>query len=459
MAQAPLPTDSGKSGSSGGGWLLPFVVALFFAWGFATVLIDALAPKLKGLFALNYAETMLTQFAFFIAYFVVSIPAAVLLSRIGYLWGVIVGLVVMAGGCLLFAPAAGAGAYWGYLVALFIMASGITLLQVAANPLIAILGREGRSHFRLNMAQAFNSLGTFIGPFVGAAVILKSGVTPPDPAHTAPAVLAAYRVQEAHAVQAPFLGIAGGLILLAAVFWLFRKSPNVPVAARNETGLASLRLLARPRLALGVLCIFLYVGAEVSIGSLMTNYLLEPKNHAVAVAAGNAIHEALRAFGGSAGALSAAAAAGTLVAFYWGGAMVGRIIGSALLFLKVPATRLLTACALGAIALVLLSAAGSGVVSVAAIIAVGLTNSIMFPTIFTLSIEGMGDKTPQASGLLCMAIVGGAIIPVITGATADVTGLSLALLAPAACYGVIVIYSLFAHSHAVVEDSPVTVAP
>jgi FHS family L-fucose permease-like MFS transporter len=233
----------------------------------------------------------------------------------------------------------------------------------------------------------------------------------------------------------------------------------VPAAARNETGLASFALLKRPRLALGVLCIFLYVGAEVSIGSLMTNYLLEPKNHDVAVAAGNAIHGFLKAFGGSAAALSTAAAAGTLVAFYWGGAKVGRIVGSALLYLKVPATRLLTACAIGAIALVLLSAAGAGVLSVATIVAVGLTNSIMFPTIFTLSIEGMGEKTPQASGLLCMAIVGGAVVPLITGATADRIGLSLALLAPAACYVVIALYGLFAHSHAVVEDAPVTPAP
>ncbi|MDQ0464335.1 FHS family L-fucose permease-like MFS transporter [Caulobacter ginsengisoli] len=474
MAQPPLavPKDGDKTASSGGGWLLPFVVALFFAWGFATVMIDALAPKLKGLFALNYAEAMLTQFAFFIAYFVMSIPAAVLLSRVGYLWGIIIGLVVMAAGCLLFSPVAAAGVYWGFLAALFIMASGITLLQVAANPLIAIIGREGRSHFRLNMAQALNSLGTFIGPFVGAAIILKSGVTPPDPARTPPDVLAAYRLTEAHAVQAPFLGIAAGLILLAVIFWLLRKAPNVPAPARNETGLASFRLLTRPRLALGVLCIFLYVGAEVAIGSLMTNYLLEPKNHAVAVAAGTAIHDALRDFTVASGlgrlipalvgdnsALSAAAAAGTLVAFYWGGAMVGRLVGSALLYLKVPAARLLTACAVGAIGLVVLSSATAGALSVWTIIAVGLTNSIMFPTIFTLGIEGMGAKTPQASGLLCMAIVGGAIVPLITGATADVTGLSLALLAPAACYLVIAAYGLFAHSNKVVEDVPVVVTP
>lgn len=237
MAQAPIakPTDA----SPGGGRLLPFVVMLFFAWGFATVMVDTLAPKLKGLFALSYAETMLTQTAVFIAYFVVSVPAAVVLSRVGYLWGIVIGLGIMAGGCLLFSPAAGAGLFWGYLVALFVMASGMTLLQVAANPLISILGRPDRSHFRLNLAQALNSLGTFLGPLVGASIILKNGVTPPDPKVTPPDVLARLRLEEAHAVQAPFLGIAAGLLALALVFWFLRRNVNVPAPARNETGLGS----------------------------------------------------------------------------------------------------------------------------------------------------------------------------------------------------------------------------
>jgi FHS family L-fucose permease-like MFS transporter len=439
MAQAaPAPaqqSDSGGPAARGAGWLIPFVVALFFAWGFATVMIDTLIPKLKGLFALTYAQAMLTQFAFFIAYFLVSIPAGALLARIGYLRGIVTGLLVMAVGCLLFSPAASAGVYWGFLVALFIMASGITTLQVAANPLIAILGAPGKSHFRLNLAQAFNSLGTFLGPMVGAAIILKSGVTPPDPVTTPPDVLAAYRVSEAHAVQAPFLGIAAGLVVLALIFWLFRKSASVPTPERNETGLASFRLLARPRLAFGVAAIFLYVGAEVSIGSLMVNYLIQP--HVLGITP---------------------QAAGKLVSLYWGGAMVGRLIGSVLLYLRAPAARLLSFCALGAIALVLLSSATSGTVAGYSIIAVGLVNSIMFPTIFTLAIEGMGAKTPQASGLLCMAIVGGAIIPVITGATADHVGLSLALIVPAACYLLIAAYGQFAHSRKVLDDAPV-IAP
>lgn len=439
-------------------WLVPFVVMLFFAWGFATVMIDTLIPKLKGLFALNYAQAMLTQFAFFIAYFIISIPAGILLSRIGYVRGIVVGLVVMAAGCLLFSPAASAGVYWGFLAALFIMAAGITTLQVAANPLIAILGSADKSHFRLNLAQAFNSLGTFIGPFVGAAIILKSGVTPPDPRTTPPAVLEAYRVSEAHAVQAPFLGIAAGLIALAVIFWVFRKNSAVPTAARNETRLDSFRLLARPRLALGVMAIFLYVGAEVSIGSLMVNYMLQPK--ILGQTAGAACHavafDLLRVIYPC---LHTAQDAGKMVSFYWGAAMVGRLIGSGALFLRAPAGRLLSLCALGAGLLVAISAATGGWTAVAAIIAVGLFNSIMFPTIFTLAIEGMGAETPQASSLLCMAIVGGAVIPYLTGAVADVVGLSIAFAVPIACYGLIALYGQFSHSRRPVGDAPAMMTP
>jgi len=429
-------------------WLLPFVVMLFFAWGFATVMIDTLIPKLKGLFALNYAQAMLTQFAFFIAYFAISAPAGMLLSRIGYMRGIVTGLLVMALGCLMFSPAASAGVYWGFLAALFIMAAGITTLQVAANPLIAILGQAKKSAFRLNLAQAFNSLGTFIGPFVGAALILKGGVTPPDPKTTPAAALEAYRVSEAHAVQAPFLGIAVGLVALAAIFWLFRNNSAVPTAARNETGLASFRLLGRPRLALGVLSIFLYVGAEVSIGSLMVNYLLQPKilAHTAGVACHPVAFDLLRIVYPC---LHTAQDAGKMVSFYWGAAMVGRLIGSGVLYLRFPAGRLLSLCALGAGLLVAISAASAGWTAVAAIIAVGLCNSIMFPTIFTLAIEGLGAKTPQASSLLCMAIVGGAVIPFITGTLADHIGLSLAFAAPVACYALIALYGQFSHGRPV----------
>jgi FHS family L-fucose permease-like MFS transporter len=370
----------------------------------------------------------------------------------------VVGLVVMAIGCLLFSPAASAGVYWGFLAALFIMAAGITTLQVAANPLIAILGAPGKSHFRLNLAQALNSLGTFVGPFVGAAFILKSGVTPPDPHTTAPEVLAAYRVTEAHAVQAPFLGIAAGLAVLALVFWLFRKNPDVPTAASNEVGLKSFTLLRRPRLALGVLGIFLYVGAEVTIGSLMVNYLMQPKILDVtAQAVCRAVpFDQLRLVYPC---IHTAADAGKMVAFYWLGAMVGRLVGSALLFAKVPAGRLLGACGLGAVALVTVSILSDGWTSAYALIAVGLVNSIMFPTIFTLAIEDQGKDTGQASSLLCMAIVGGAVIPPLTGLAADRMGLSLALFVPVACYLLIALYGEFSHSRRALGDAPVVLTP
>lgn len=418
---APPPVASATSAPAGGsGKLLPFVVMLFFAWGFATVMIDTLIPKLKGLFALNYAEAMLSQFAFFIAYLLVSIPAGLLLAKIGYVRSIVTGLVVMAAGCLLFAPAAAAGVYWGFLAALFIMACGITTLQVAANPLIAMLGSRAHSHSRLNLAQAFNSLGTFIGPFVGAALILKGGVETLDPTSMSAGALTAARQTQAHQVQLPFLGIAALLVLLAVVFWLLRKAA-APTAARNETSLSSVRLLgAYPRLAFGVLSIFLYVGAEVSIGSLMVNYLMEPRTLAVP-----------------------AETAGHLVALYWGGAMIGRAIGSGVM-LRVPASLVLSACALGAALLVVLSSSSTGILAGAAIIAVGLCNSVMFPTIFSLAIEGLEEKTPQGSGLLCMAIVGGAVVPLATGALADRVGLSLALLVPAVCYLWIAAYGFLA---------------
>jgi MFS transporter, FHS family, L-fucose permease len=456
-AAADAAGDDQQSGQ-GAGWLVPFVVALFFAWGFATVLIDSLIPKLKGLFALNYLQSTLIASAFFGAYFVVSVPAGWLMAKIGYLRTIVVGLVVMAIGCLLFSPAASAGVYWGFLAALFIMAAGITTLQVAANPLIAILGKPGGSHFRLNMAQALNSLGTFIGPFVGAAVILKSGVTPPDPAKTAPAVMAAYRASEAAAVQAPFIGIAVGLVILGLIFWLFRKSQAVPTAASNETGFKSFGLLARPRLLFGVLGIFLYVGAEVTIGGLMVNYLMQPK---ILDVTSKAVcqpvpFDQLRLFYPC---IHTPADAGQMVAFYWLGAMVGRIVGSALLFARVPASRLLSVCAVGAVALVTASILTTGWTSAYCLICVGLVNSIMFPTIFTLAIEGQGKDTSQASSLLCMAIVGGAAIPPLTGVFADRIGLSLALFVPVICYVLICTYGFFSRSREAFGDAPVAATP
>ncbi len=414
---SPVQATPFKSASRS---LLAFVVLLFFAWGFATVLIDTLIPKLMGLFALSYAEAMLTQFAFFIAYLLVSVPAGALLARIGYMRGIVFGLLVMMGGCLMFAPAASLGTYWGFLVALFVMAAGITTLQVAANPLIAILGAPERSHSRLNLAQAFNSLGTFVGPFVGAWLILSDGVAVPDPARASAAELAAFRQVEAHVLQLPFLGVAGLLAVLALIFWLLRDAAGAPTAAQASSTSGLGLFATRPRLALGALSIFLYVGAEVSIGSLLVNYLMDA-----------------RTLG------APPPGAGRRVGRYLGGAMIGRLIGSGVM-LRAPAGAVLSFAAIGAAILAGVSAGTGGWLAAGAIIAVGLCNSVMFPTIFTLAIEDLGAETARASGLICMAIFGGAIIPLLTGLTADALGLALALTVPIACYLMIAGYGWLA---------------
>ncbi|MCC2656112.1 MAG: transporter [Panacagrimonas sp.] len=409
VATGSNPSDGVDVGPRPG--VTAMIVGLFFAWGFCTVLVDSLVPKLKGLFSLSYAEAMLSQFAFFLAYLVVSIPAGLLLARIGYLHSIVAGLAVTAAGCLLFTPAASMGLYPVFLLALFVLASGITLLQVAANPLIANLGDKRRSHVRLNLAQAFNSLGTTIGPWLGAAFILAGGVElPGDPSSLSPEALAALRVQEADVVRAPFLGIATVLGLFAMAFWLLRRQRGMPPVPQQVSGRAVFAPLRHPRLALATLSIFLYVGAEVAIGSVLVNYLMLP---------------------GTLG--ETAERAGRLVSLYWGGAMVGRFVGS-MLMRRVQASSLLAMCALVAATLATASSFSVGHFAAATIIAIGLFNSIMFPTIFSLGIEKLGDETPQGSALLCLAIVGGAVIPVVTGAAADRFGLSSSLLVPAICY-------------------------
>jgi FHS family L-fucose permease-like MFS transporter len=407
--------------TAGGAWIVGLVTSLFFFWGLATVLVDTLIPKLKALFALSYAEVMLTQFCFFLAYFVVSLPAGWLLARIGYLRGVVLGLAVMALGCCLFAPAAQFGVYWGFLAALFTMAAGITLLQVAANPLMAGLGAPERSHSRLTLAQAFNSLGTTVGPLLGAALILAAGVATPDPRTVSAQALARYRQATAAALQAPFLIIAAGLAAAAVVFWLARRARAVPAVAASVGARGMPGLLRRPRIALGALAIFIYVGAEVSIGSLLVNFLMQ--KHTLG---------------------AAAKSAGQMVSLYWGGAMIGRFLGAYLLR-HLEAASVLLGCAVTATALASIGAFASGSVAAFAVIAVGLANSIMFPTIFTLAIDGLApEETPRASGLICMAIVGGAVVPMITGFLADQIGLSHALLCPATCYACIAAFALMA---------------
>ncbi|AYJ85429.1 sugar MFS transporter (plasmid) [Sphingomonas paeninsulae] len=396
-------------------WL---VIGLFFVWGGATSLNDVLIPKLKGLFSLSYAEVMLTQFAFFMAYAIVSIPAGTVIARIGYVRGLVLGLVIMVIGALLFWPAASAGVYGGFLIALFILAGGITILQVAANPLIASLGDPAGASSRLTFAQAFNSLGTTIFPYIGSMLILGS-VAATDPATIAPAALPAFRSAEGAVVAHIYLGIAVVLAIVAAIFWSLRRS--LPTETPDEVGfMDSIRLLGRPRILFGVVALFAYVGAEVSIGSLLVSYLEQPTTLALN-----------------------AQSAGKHLSFYWGGAMVGRFIGAWLLA-RISPGKLLATFATVAAALVLVSIGTHGGIAGWSMIAVGLFNSIMFPTIFSLTLQGLGKKTPEGSGLLCMAIVGGAIVPLLTGGLADASTVATAMIIPIICYVIIVAFGLFA---------------
>lgn len=397
-----------------------FVFALFFIFGGITSLNDVIIPKLKELFTLNYTQAMLIQFCFFTAYLVIGIPGAKLVKRIGYMRGAVAGLVIMLLGCLLFIPASQYAVYGLFLFALFVLASGVVVVQVVANPLISLLGPPRTAHSRLTFAQAFNSLGTTIFPIVGSILILGSLATVSADQLSGPA-LDAYRTAESQAIVNGYLGLAVALAVVAAAVWLFRNRLQGKEHHEPSSGLAGFDLLGRGRFGLGALCIFLYVGAEVSIGSLIVNYLMQP------------------------GVLALPEQdAGKLIGLYWGGAMVGRFIGSALLRVISPG-KLLAAVALGAIALILLSISTAGTVSGYSLLAVGLMNSIMFPTIFTLASEGLGSRAADGSGIINVAIFGGAVVPLATGGLADVSGsLAAAMLLPALCYAVILGYGLYA---------------
>ncbi|NKJ40870.1 MULTISPECIES: sugar MFS transporter [unclassified Novosphingobium] len=396
-----------------------FVIGLFFIFGGITSLNDVIIPKLKELFTLNYTQAMLVQFCFFTAYAVIGIPGARLVKRIGYMRGAVVGLLTMMAGCLLFIPASQSATYGVFLLALFVLASGVVVVQVVANPLISLLGPARTASSRLTFAQAFNSLGTTLFPWFGAALILGSLAKVSAADLTGPA-LDAYRTAESGAIVKGYIGLAIALAIVAAVVWSFRN--RLPVEKHTESGgLAGLDLLKRPRFGFGALCIFLYVGAEVSIGSLIVNYLRQA--HVMGLEE---------------------AAAGKLISVYWGGAMVGRFIGSAVLR-QVSPGKALAFNAIFAIVLIALSTHTNGVVSGYSLLAIGLMNSIMFPTIFSLACEKLGSRAADGSGIINVAIFGGAVLPLLTGGVADVThSLALALAIPAACYAVIASYGWYA---------------
>lgn len=421
------------------------VTILFFLWGFITVLVDSLIPRLKEVFEMSYAKTVLVQFAFFTAFFVISLPAGAILTKIGYKKGIVLGLVIMAIGCLLFYPAAEYRNFNVFLVGYFTLAGGITVLQVAANPYVALLGSENGASSRLNLSQAFNSLGTTIAPVVGALFLLSDSVKTSEEINLLNAAdKASYYATEAATVQTPFLLIAAFIGILALTF-SFIKLPKVMEESPKGGYLA---LLKNKMMMLGALGIFVYVGAEVAIGSFLVNYF-DDMNLAVIIAENqtmmNIANTIASTFNKTFSNSDPKSLLGIFIIFYWGGAMIGRFIGAYLTKIMSPA-RVLSIFALLATVLIAISINTVGLISMWSILAVGLFNSIMFPTIFTLTLEGLGDLKAQASGLLCMAIVGGAIIPFAFGSLIDGFGFKTAFILTMICYGYIVYYGMIKSS-------------
>lgn len=412
------------------------LTTLFFLWGFITVLVDSLIPRLRELFTLSYFEAGLVQFAFFGAYFLLSIPASYILSKIGYRKGIILGLLTMGLGCLLFYPAASYRVFGIFMLAYFILAGGMTVLQVAANPFVAVLGDESGASSRLNLSQAFNSLGTAIAPAVGALFILSDQIKTKDEISAlSDTARETYFASEASAVQMPFLALAAFIGAIAVVFF-FARLPELIESESSGTYQAAMK---HPRLMLGVLGIFFYVGAEVAIGSYLINYFLDMNLDEIV--RGNSFMSSIASSILNADITTSASKAvvGVFVTFYWSGAMIGRFAGSYLTRVISP-PNVLSGFALAAILLIFISIQTTGLVSMWSILAVGLFNSIMFPTIFTIAIDGIGDLKPKASGLLCTAIVGGALIPPLYGFFTDSFGFKVALYFVMACYGYILYY-------------------
>ena len=397
---------------------LAIVTTLFFMWGFLTCLNDILVPHLKSIFDLSYARVMLIQFAFFSAYFLFSVPWSRIVNVIGYQRTMVTGLLTMALGAFLFLPAAAIASYPLFLTALLILAAGITGLQVAANPYVVILGKPATASSRLDLTQAFNSLGTTIAPKLGGLLILSAAPLAMERLRQlTPRALQAYRVEQAASVRLPYMVIGVALILLAVLIGV-SKLPEVPAAAYRPGEKVRDSIWKHPNLIFGAIGIFTYVGAEVSIGSFLVNYLGLP----------------------NIAAMPAVTAAG-YVSFYWGGAMIGRFLGAPLLR-RIHAGYALAFCAIAAAALVSLSMIVGGHAAMWTMLAVGLFNSIMFPTIFSLGVAELGPLTGNGSGLLNMAIVGGAVLPVIQGSIADRIGLHHAFVLAVICYLYILFYAL-----------------
>jgi len=392
------------------GRAMAIVTSLFFVWGFLTCLNDILIPHLKAVFGLNYAAAALVQFVFFGAYFLMSLPAGKIVGWLGYQQSMVVGLLTAAAGALLFCPAASFASYPVFLGALFVLASGITLLQIAANPFVSSLGKPETASSRLNLTQAFNSLGTTVAPSFGGWLILAGGGA---------GTVMMDRTARAASVKVPYLIITGVLLFMAWFLSKFQLPKLAAIEGDQKHHGSFIEALCVPNLSLGCIGIFLYVGAEVAIGSYLINFMGEP----------------------TVTSLTPKMAAG-YVSYYWGGAMLGRFLGSFLLR-KVSAAWLLRFNALVAASLCMLAYASCGTIAMWAILLVGLFNSIMFPNIFTLGIRGLGRLTSHGSSLLIMAIVGGAVIPVLMGRVADIIGLHQSFFIPAICYLYIAYYGSY----------------
>ena len=406
-ATSPQKTDYGA---------MAMVTTLFFAWGFLTCLNDILIPHLKGLFDLNYTKAMLVQFAFFSSYCIFSYPSAKIIDFLGYQRAMVIGLCTMGAGAALFIPAASVPSYPLFLTALIILAAGMTVLQTSANPYVAVLGPPRTASSRLNLTQAFNSLGTAVAPWFGKTLILGMVAAPVAVEvlrAMSPSQRHAYQVEQASAVKVPYIGLAIALFVLAVIIGLF-KLPKI--ASAEAHGEVHGSIWKYRHLVLGAIGIFVYVGAEVSIGSFLVNYFNRPEI----------------------GNLTLAAAAGMLT-YYWTGAMLGRFIGSAVLQ-KLNPGFVLGFNALVAALLVTVSMLTIGHTAMWSILAVGLFNSIMFPTIFTLGIAGLGPLTGDGSGLLIASIIGGAFVPEIQGMIADRIGIHHAFFIPVLCYMYIAFY-------------------
>ena len=405
-------------------------------WGFITVLVDSLIPRLKEIFELSNAEAALVQFAFFIAYGLISIPAGFLLSKIGYRKGMLVGLATMGVGCLLFWPAASMRIFPLFLLGYFVLAGGMTILQVAANPYVSVLGPAETASSRLILSQAFNSFGAAIAPILGAILILSDNIKTGDEiSQLTESDKLSYFTAEASAVQTPFLLLAGSLLMLA-LFIAFFKLPQI--LKDSESGGYS-EALKNKKLLMGALGIFVYVGAEVSIGSFLVLYFLDMNMAEMVKGSETMSSISSWLLGKDLAGVDAKGIVAAFVMFYWTGAMVGRFIGSVLTRMFAPG-KVLAVFGLGAMTMILISMSTTGFVSMWSILAVGLFNSIMFPTIFAIAIEELGDLKPQGSGILCTAIAGGAFIPPAYGFLADSIGFKMGLVLVILCYAYILYF-------------------